>query len=211
MSTDNLARFKTEINSFFVIILLNLVFGAMAMAFGILFIVESVTGAPGVQTNAVLRALTGVLAMVSFGLGFGWVLLSSRVLKGVTLIRREFRHHNGPVSDDMLTCWMVRMTAHYRGNRNTIRNMILICTLGGCCFLLLGVLDSLELYSLDLTSGSITLNGLSLIPAAVLTLGIAAVSLLSSYYFSKFSKVWDLREVEISCSEQQLAETLGRR
>ena len=101
------------------------------------------------------------------------------------------------------------MTAHYRGNKKTIRNMILVCTLGGFCFLILGVLNSLEFFSFSLSSGSFSLNNYLLIPSALLTLGVAMVSLLSSYYFTKFSKTWDHREDEISRSESELAEKLG--
>ena len=48
-----------------------------------------------------------------------------------------------------------------------------------------------------------------LIPAMLLTLGIALASLLSSYYFSKFAKVWDRRLHEIDESECALKKTLG--
>lgn len=210
MTKENLARFKTEINSFFALILLNLVFGAMAMAFGMQFIVTSVPGLTGGQATVWLRVLTGAIAVVSFGLGLRSVLFSARILKGITLIRREFRHHKGPVPDETLTCWIVRMTAHYRGNEKTIRNMILVCTLGGFCFLILGLLNSLEFFSIGLSSGSFTLNNYLLIPSAVLTLSVAIVSLASSFWFMKFSKTWDTRQEEISRSEQELAKTLGR-
>ena len=210
MTKENLARFKTEINSFFALILLNLVFGAMAMAFGMQFIVTSVPGLTGGQATVGLRVLTGAIAMVSFGLGLSWVLFSARILKGITLIRREFGHHKGPVPDETLTCWIVRMTAHYRGNEKTIRNMILVCTLGGFCFLILGLLNSLEFFSIGLSSGSFTLNNYLLIPSALLTLSVAIVSLASSFWFMKFSKTWDIRQEEISRSEQELAKTLGR-
>jgi hypothetical protein len=210
MTNEKIARFKTEINSFFALTLMNLVFGAMAMAFGIQFIVSSVTGAPGAQAGMGIRAITGALAMIGFGLGFAWVLLSARILKGITPVRREFRRHKGEISDETLTCWMVSMTAHYRGNEKTIRNMVLVCTLGGVCFLLLGLSSSLEFFSSGLASGQITLNGLLLLPAALLTLGIAVISLVSSYYLGKFSKTWGLRKDEITRSECELAEKLGR-
>jgi hypothetical protein len=209
MTAENLPRFKKEINSFFALVLLNLVFGALAMAFGMQFIVASILGPTGLQATTILRALTGIFAMVCFGLGFSWVLFSARILKGITVIRREFRDHKGPVPEQTLTCWIVRMTAHYRGNKKTIRNMILVCTLGGFCFLILGVLNSLEFFSFSLSSGSFSLNSYLLIPSALLTLGVAMVSLLSSYYFMKFSKTWDNREDEISRSESELAEKLG--
>ena len=76
MTTGNLARFKNEINSFFALVVLNLVFGAIAMGFGMQYFVASVIGVSGVQAGLVLTLLTGALAMVSFGLGFGWILFS---------------------------------------------------------------------------------------------------------------------------------------
>jgi hypothetical protein len=210
MTNEKLARFKTEINSFFALVVMNLVFGAMAMAFGIQFIVASVTGAPGPGTGMGLRVLTGALALVGFGLGFAWVMLSAGVLRGITPIRREFHKRKGAVSDETLTCWMVRMAAHYRGNEKTIRNMVLVCTIGGFCFLLLGLLNSLEFLSFSLASGKVSLNSLLLLPAALLTLGVAVVSLISSYYLGKFSKTWGRRQDEIARSECELAEKLGR-
>ena len=69
MTPENLPRFKKEINSFFALVLLNLVFGAMAMVFGMQFIVTSVLGQTGLQATTTLRALTGIFAMVCFGLG----------------------------------------------------------------------------------------------------------------------------------------------
>ncbi len=210
MTNENLTRFKSELNSFFALILLNLVFGAMAMAFGMQFIVTSVLGLTAGPGPGGIRILIGALSMVFFGLGLSWVVFSVRILEGVTLIRREFRRHKGPVSDETLTCWIVRMTAHYREHKKTIGRMILVCTLGGFCFLILGFLNSLELFSFTFSSGTFTVNSYLLLPSALLTLGVAIVSLLSSYYFSKFARAWDLRQDEISRSEHELAEKLGR-
>jgi len=87
--------------------------------------------------------------------------------------------------------------------------MILVCTLGGFCFLTLGIINALEFFSIGLSSGRFTLDNYFLIPAALLTLGIALVSLLSSYYFSKFSRTWDLRLLETARSEDILKKSLG--
>ncbi len=56
MTTENLTRFKNEINRFFALVLRNLVFGAMAMAFGMQFIVTSVLGMTGTKTFADTRS-----------------------------------------------------------------------------------------------------------------------------------------------------------
>ena len=63
--------------------------------------------------------------------------------------------------------------------------MIVVCTLGGACFFVLGTLNSIEFVSVSLSSGRFTLNNYLLIPAALLTLGIALVSLLSSLVFPR--------------------------
>jgi hypothetical protein len=210
MTTENLTRFKSELNSFYALILLNLIFGALAIAFGIQFIIASVMGLTGGLATMEVRALAGAVSLVCFGLGIMWVRSSAQILKGIKGIRREFRNRKEPVPDETLTCWIVRMIAHYRENKQTIRTMILVCTLGGFCFLTLGVINSLEFFSISTSSGTFMLNSYLLIPSVFLALGVAVVSLASSFYFSRFSKTWDLRQGEISRCELELAEKLGR-
>jgi hypothetical protein len=105
------------------------------------------------------------------------------------------------------TGFIIQMMAQYRTNKAAIRTMILVCTAGGCCFLVLSIMSSIEFVSAGLTSGMITLNYL-LIPSAFLSLGIAMVSLLCSYFFRKYASVWDMRLSEISRSENVLEKTM---
>jgi hypothetical protein len=210
MTAKNLVQFKSELNSFFALILLNLVFGALAMAFGMQFIIASITGLMAGQATIEFRALAGAISLVSFGLGLMWVRSSAKILKGITGIRREFRNREEPVPDETLTCWIVRLVAHYRENRKTIRTMIIVCTAGGFCFLALGIINSLEFISISFASATFTLNSYLLIHSAFLALGVGLVSLASSFYFTQFSRTWDLRQEEISRREHELAEKLGR-
>lgn len=210
MRTENLVQFKSELNTFFALIILNLIFGALAMAFGIQFIIASVLGLTAGQATIELRALTGAISLICFGLGLMWVRSGAQILEGITGIRREFRNREEPVPDETLTCWIVRLTAHYRQNKQTIRWMILVCTAGGFCFLTLGMINSLEFISLSFSSATFTLNSWLLIPSAFLALGAGLVSLASSFYFTQFSRTWDLRQEEISRREHELAEKLGR-
>jgi hypothetical protein len=208
MTTENLTRFKKEHDSFFALVLVNLAFGSIATVFGIQYVVASVLGLTGGQ-SAVLRVLAGAFAMLSFGLGLSWVVSSRKILKGLKGIRTELDIRREPVTEETLACWIVRMITHYRENRKTIRTMILICTLGGFCFLALGIIGSLEFISIGLSSGAFTLNGSLLVLPVLLALGAAAVSLASSLYFRTFSRAWDLRQGEIERSECELAEKLG--
>lgn len=210
MTSTIYSHFQHELNSFFLVTLLNVVFGALAMAFGIQYIVASVLGLTYEEPLSLIRIVTAAISMVGFGLGLSWMVSSVEIMDGIDDIRNFLKENTTPVSDEITTCGIVRMIAHYRGHRKTIRTMILVCTIGGFCFLALGIISSIEFFSFSLMSGTITLNSYLLIPSVLLALSVALVSLASSFYFSKFSRAWDLREDEISRAEHELAETLGR-
>jgi len=209
MTDETLTRFKSELNSFSILVLMNLVFGALVMAFGVQFIVTSVSGLTNGQSLSLLRIVAGSLSMVCFGLGISWIISSVEILDGIDSIRSEFKDLTGPVSDETLTSGIVGMMAHYRGNKKTIRTMILVCSLGGFCFLALAIINSMEFFSISLSSGRLTLNNYLLIPSVLLTLGVALVSLLSSYYFTHFSRAWDQRLQETARYEDTLKKSLG--
>jgi hypothetical protein len=209
MSETSITQFKNELDSFFGLVILNLVFGALAIAFCVQFILASILGLTAGRAMPELLLLTGAISLVCFGLGLSWILSGAKILKGITGIRREFRNRQDPVSDEALTCWIIRTMAHYRDNQKTIHTMILVCTLGGFCFLGLGLLNSLEFFSINLSSGTFTLNSYILLPSALLALAVAIVSLASSFWFAKFSKTWDLRQDEITRAEHVLAKKLG--
>jgi len=183
--------------------LLNVVFAAQAIALGMAYVVASVLGTTDMPTPA-LRALAGALALVCFGLGLAWLRSSAHVLRGVALVRRPFRRRRGQPSEDDVTRGIVGMVAHYRENRATIRTMILVCTVGGFVFLAQGVVSGVEFASFTLSGGGVTVNGIALLPSVLLSLGIGLVSLLSSYYFTRFSRTWDLRLVETGRAEERL-------
>jgi hypothetical protein len=204
MNNDTVSQFKNELSTFFVLVLMNLVFGALAMAFGMQFMVTSVLGMTDGQITAVFRILTGSFSLVCFGLGFSWILSSAKILRGVTAVRREVKNRTQPVSAEILTGWIVRIVAHYRENKKTIRRMTIICALGGCPFLAIGILNLVQGLSWwSASGGSMGVQVLSFVAAAInLTIGLA--SLLFSTWFHRYSAVWDRRMEEASRSEDAL-------
>lgn len=210
MMNPALVRFKTEIVNFYRISLINLVFATLAMAFGISYMVTAVLGNPLGPQAFLLRLLTGAAAMACFGLGFSWLLSTLRVFEGVETIQDALGASGEPVLEERLTCLIVRMLAHYRDNRETIRSMILISTAGGCVFFVLSIASGIRALTLNANGGSATFDSIVLLPSMLLTLGISLVSLLSSWYFSRFAKLWDRRLHEIEESECALKKSLER-
>ncbi|PKL69176.1 MAG: hypothetical protein CVV30_06255 [Methanomicrobiales archaeon HGW-Methanomicrobiales-1] len=210
-----LSQFRTEIRQFYLVSLLNLVFAAIAIAIGVQYMVTAILSQtidpliPGFPMIPGLRIFTGAIALICFGLGIRWILSTVRIFEGIVTIKDDLEKAGDAITDERLTCLIVRMLAHYRDNHKTIRTMILVCTLGGGCFFVLGIAHSLKALSVSAGGFAFTLDNLLLIPAMLLTLGIALASLLSSYYFSKFAKVWDRRLHEIDESECTLKKTLG--
>jgi hypothetical protein len=213
--TDTISNFRTEIRHFFLISLLNLVFAAIAIAMGVQYIVTAILGQtlepviPGFPVVFGFRFFTGAIAMVCFGLGLGWILSTVRVFEGIVTIKDDLEKNGDTITDERLTCLIVRMLAHYRDNQGTIRTMILVCTLGGACFLVLGIANSLKVLTISSGGFAFTLDNLLLIPAMLLTFGISLASLLSSWYFSKFAQVWEERLHGIGESECALKQKLG--
>lgn len=204
-----LSQFRTEITNFYLVSLFNLVIAALAIAFGVQYMIAAVTGSSYDPLSSGLRILTGAIAMVCFGFGLHWLLSTISVFEGVETIVDALDSEGDSVSDDRITCLIVRMLSHYRERRDTFRTMIRVSTIGGICFLFLGITTMLKAVPVFTDGISSTVNDWILIPATLLMLGIATVSLLSSYYLSKFTRVYDQRLHEISESECTLQEKLG--
>jgi hypothetical protein len=202
-------RFRTEVRHFSLVAILNFIFAAIVMAMSVAYMVDAVFGIISPGGTLLPRTFSGAVALASFGLAIGWIISTIQVYEGVEEISEELEELKDPIAEDRITCLMVRMLAHYRNNQATIRRMILVSTLGGYCFFFLGILTSLE--ALKITAGGIsfTLDSLLVIPAMVLTIGIALVSLLSSHSFSQIASIWDRRIEEIDAAECTLKKNLG--
>lgn len=210
MTESTLSQFKDELNSFFMLVLLNMVFGALAMAFGMQYMIRAVLGLPLEQTAPVLRVLAGIISMIGFGLGLMWISTSVKVLKGMKGIRRDVRAHEGPVPDETLTVWIVRMMAEYRENKMVLPWMITISRLGGCVFVALGTVNILQGISAG-QAGVTGLDGVFPYVAAVINLTIGLVTIAVSIGFHQYSAAWDLRLDESARNETILERTLEQR
>ena len=206
MKKDLREQFEEEIRNFWTLALLNLVFAAITMAFGIAFVVTRLLEMVQAGTPTLLSVVIVAVGFIVAGLGMRWMLSSVQIFGGVKEIKSGYDALNGDVTQETITGFIIRMTAQYREKRATIRTMILVCTIGGCCFLGLGILNGIQFVG-GITSGTFTMNYL-LVPSALLALGIGVVSLLNSIYFRRYSFIWDLRLQEASRSGEILGKTL---
>ncbi|HVP25066.1 MAG TPA: hypothetical protein VMS81_03715 [Methanomicrobiales archaeon] len=199
-------NFSRELHSYFALCLLNLVFGALAMAFGMQFIVTAIIAMSGPGAFGIFPFLQALLGWAAVVIGFRWILSSARILKGVTGIRREYRELGTPVSDEAVTGLIVRMMAHYRENWKTIWRMNLIAILGGTIFLVLGVSNLLQ--GISAWYAGTGLPSFLAFVAAAINLTIGATSLLFSVWFRRYARAWELRLIEAGHSEETLKHSM---
>jgi hypothetical protein len=200
-------QFEDEIRSFWILSFSNLVFAAITMAYGIMFIVTRLQEMVNAGTLLLVSLIMVIVGFSVAVLGIKWMISSVEIFSSVEELKSAYDARKGQMTPEDSTGFIIQMINQYRANRATIRTMILVCTAGGSCFLVLGIMSSIEFIAAILTSGMTTLNYL-LIPSALLSLGIAMVSLLCSYYFRKYASVWDMRLSEISRSETVLEKTM---
>ena len=213
--------FVSELQSFFALCLMNLVFGSLAMAFGIQFIVTAVLAMAEAGTFQWFPAFQVLLGWAAAVIGLRWIISTAGIFRGVNTVRREYRAMGGPgagetrgepvsrgtqagtVPAEALTGLIVRMMAHYRENWKAIWRMNLISTLGGAVFLALGVLNLVQGVFAWMSAGDLVSLLLSL-GAAGINLTIGLVSLLFSSWFRRYASAWDHRLIEASHSEEAL-------
>jgi len=207
--TDNISQqFAGELHSFFILSLLNVVFAALVMAFGIQFIVTSVPALAEGETSIAFLASQFLFGGVAVVMGLRWILASVQIFSGIKQLRDEYSSLDDPVSDETITGLIIRMISYYRENRETIQTMIILGIFCGFYLLILGIIHSLEFLSFSFSSGTFTIDIHRVIPSTFPAFFVAMVSLFSAVFFKKFSKVWDLRQQEIDRAEENLQHVL---
>lgn len=157
----------------------------------------------GGQTSDVLPVIRVAVGVAGVVLGISWLRSSIKIMRGLKGIRREFRNRAAPVSDETVTGWIVEMMAHYRENRSTIRWMTVICSIGGCIYLALGIVNIVQGISTGASPGGMVMLGISLLAAGInLTIGIVTPHF--STWFRRYSALWDRRLAEALQSEDSL-------
>lgn len=204
--------FSDELNRFFALCLLNLVFGALAMAFGMQFIVTAALAMAEAQTLGIFSLVQVLIGWAAAAIGFRWIISSAKILKGVTKIRREFRAMEDPAPAEALTGLIVRMLAHYRANWKTIWRMNLISIVGGAIYIALGVVNILQgissWYSPSSSEFFYLPAFIAYCIAAGINLAIGLVALLSATAFRRYARAWDRRIIEADRAGEALQGSL---
>jgi hypothetical protein len=212
MTETSVQQFGKELTGFFVLVLLNLVFGALAMAIGMQIILTTLLQyTAGVTPSSIISAARIFIGTAGFVIGLFWILASAKIVRGLKGVRKEYRNRAVvSVPAETLTGWIVAVLAHYRENRTVIRWMILIAIAGGVIYLALGVTNIVQ--GTQALTG-VTSQGFGVIAffAAAINLTIGLVTIYFSREFYRYSSVWDLRLEQADKGVESLKRVLESR
>ena len=207
MATKTLVKINRELNSYQGLVTLNLMFGALTMAFGIVFIVQGITGMVEVQglllPETVMVTLGGIVGAVAIR----WLICSAELLDGLTDLKEDYNKNKASLNDENTVSLVVKLTSHYRENKPTIKTMMAISKIAGACFLVSGAY-SLVTALIGIGDASTWEFSLQVLGAGF-NFAIAGASFAIPHFFGKYSKVWDYRLEETIKAEKQLQQQLG--
>ena len=215
MNKDLAKTFEEEFLSFFSLYLMNLVFAALSMAIGLMIVVQQFLP----TTTETLAGLIAIplpfpflLGGTAFIVGLIWIVATARLMKSVRVVRTAYKQKKRrEMTTDDFTGMMVLMMTTYREQKPMIRAMVVIGFLGGCCYLLLGILNVLSVIA-GIAPGLPGQPGFVMVFAAVaagINLTIGGTCILVSTYFRRYAKAWDSRLDALARSEGELEKMLG--
>ena len=207
MATKTLVKINRELNSYQGLVTLNLMFGALTMAFGIIFIVQGVTGMVEVQGILLPETIIVTLGAIVAATAIRWLVSSAELLDGLSEIKEDYNKNKASLDDENSVSLVVKLTSHYRENKPIIKTMITISKIAGLCFVIVG---AYSLVTALIGFGDVSTWEFSLqVLGAGFNFAIAGASFAIPYFFGKYSKVWDYRLQETTKAEKQLQQQLG--
>ena len=187
-----LKNLQRQIIIFLGLSVVNIIFAAIALAIGVVFVVNNLF--PILETG-VIDTLSigyviagGCLAIV----GFWWILPSTSIMDFITDLQIKSNKKNQKSSDEQEIGLIIQLLSYYRENEKKIKQMILISRIGGTFFLINGIITTYEI--ITKTDGSFTPGLYTMQIAAVImmfTWGI--VSFVIPYFLKKTAEIWQYR------------------
>ena len=192
MTTNLLKKINKEIYIFLILSVVNIIFGAISLAMGIVFIVNNIFNLINLQIIIDISLIYIIAGFGLVGIGFWWLLYSVSLMDFITDIQMKFFKKNKKITDEKITSLIVKMVSYYRKNKTNIRRMIFIARLGGLLFIINGLISTIDLFYK--INPYIQLSNYYMQIAAILIVFIWGIlSLLIPRFIKKFATLWEHR------------------
>ncbi len=187
-----LKKLDKQVIVFLGLSVVNIVFAAISLAFGIVFIINNLFQI--IETNII--SLIPVLYIIAGGclavIGFYWILPSASIMDFITDLQIENHKNKQKDEQEKEITFIIRLLSYYRENDLKIRRMILISKIGGSFFLISGIIKTIDVL-ISLTESSLVSVQAMQIAAIILMFGWGIVSLFIPRFLKEIARVWEYR------------------
>lgn len=219
MQTEVGRKFGREMDSFFFLSLMNVVFSSIAMGLSIALTITSLVTSIKAIADGYAIAIGGIYLvfppqLILVGLGIvaaivsgRWLIASSEILSDVDDIKDAYKESLGADGGDAITSLIVRAMAYYRERRATIRRLCVISRLGGACFFASAAAQAIN-GALQLYGAWDPTGALLVVVSVLLSLGLGIAGFLTPRFFSRYSTTWERRIRDGERAEGELIKLL---
>jgi len=138
-------QLNKEMLNFLGLAIINLIFSAIILAFGIMFIVNHFYRLN--EYSTLINPSIGfiVMGIIFSVIGFWWILKSSYVMDFITDIQWEIYWTKILPSEEQITSSIIKLVAYYRENTDKIKKMMFISRVGGIIFIIQSIYYIIDL------------------------------------------------------------------
>jgi len=208
MVIETMAKSQRELSSLWGLAIMNMIFGGLAMAFGVSIGVQNIFSMVEAQSILFPQIAYVVLGLLAAAVSIRWLVSSAEVLDGADELRDEYSKKKEGLDEEGLAGLIAKMMAYYRENKPTIKTMMLISRIAGGCFLISGTF-SLALAITNVMTGIPQWDMLTQVLGTALSYAIAAACFAIPHFFGKYSKIWDYRLEETAKAEKEFKAQIG--
>ena len=200
MTKETFKRIQEEILSLTALSIVNVIFGALSIATGITTVINRYFSMKEAAQFELYSAVYIGIGGILFLIGLWWIINSASIMDFSTDLQIDHYKRRKKVTEEVVISLIVQMVSNYRENKKTIQRMIILSRLGGCFFLLYGIMLMISIVS-ENTANFVWSDNLFSIIRTVLILCLSAACFLIPFFFSKYASIWDSRIKEVEKAE----------
>jgi hypothetical protein len=207
MATKTSEKLKQEVNSFVGLVLVNIVFSAVAMGLGISTVISninSIVTAQSVLFSQIVLIVIGFLASV---FSIKWLISSAEMFEVSDELKEGYKKTT-TLDEEAQTGLIVKMMAYYRENKSTIKKMMWVSQIAGFCFLISGAFTIITVV-INASTGVQLMDVWTQVMGAFINFAIAIAGFIIPHFFGKYTKIWDKRIEKNAKAEAEFRRQLG--
>jgi hypothetical protein len=207
MANEISEKLKQEVNSFVGLVLINIVFSAVAMGLGISIIIPNITSMVTTQSALFPQIILIVIGGLASVFSIKWLISSAEMFE-VSVELKEDYAKNKTLDEEAQTGLIVKIMAYYRENKSTIKKMMWVSRIAGFCFLISGAFTIITAV-INVITGVQLIDLWMQVLGAFINFAITTAGFIIPHFFGKYTKIWDKRIEKNAKAEVEFRRQLG--